>query len=55
MDQSIDKQKTTCDICNKKLKGVFSSEHQCKRCLRTVCKDCCSKKKPMFTKTNMKL
>lgn len=51
----MDKAKENCEICKKKLGGMFSNDHQCKRCLRTVCKDCCSKKKIMFTKNSTKL
>lgn len=51
----MDKPKDCCEICKKKFGGVFSNEHQCKRCLRTVCKECCSKKKALFTKANTKI
>lgn len=53
----MDKQapKESCEICRKKFGGVFSNEHQCKRCLRTICKECCTKKKSIFTKINTKM
>ena len=35
----MDKQaKENCEICKKKYGGVFSNEHQCKRCLRSICR-----------------
>ena len=40
--------KAYCEICNVKFQLLVKQEHQCKRCMRSVCEDCGPERRTVY-------